>query len=126
MFVYFNANPVLNIVGDCVVRAISVLTNRPWEIVHEDICYKSRLMYDMPSSNAVWGAYLKDLGYVRGDIPDTCPSCYSVIAFCKDHPTGKYLVATGSHVVAVMNGDYYDTWDSGDEVLAYYWKKGEL
>lgn len=26
MFVYFNANPVLNIVGDCVVRAISVLT----------------------------------------------------------------------------------------------------
>lgn len=22
-------------------------------------------------------------------------------------------------------GDYYDTWDSGDEVLAYYWRKGE-
>lgn len=126
MFIYFNANPVLNIVEDCVVRAISVLTNRPWEVVHDDICYKSGLMYDMPESNAVWGAYLKDLGYVRGELPDTCPICYTVLEFCKDHPKGKYLVATGSHVVAVVNGDYYDTWDSGDEVLVYYWRKGEL
>ena len=27
------------------------------------------------------------------------------------------------HVIAVENGDYYDNWDSGDEVPIYYWER---
>ena len=42
------------------------------------------------------------------------------LAMAFDHPKGIYVVATGSHVVAVVNGDYYDSWDSGDEIVAYY------
>lgn len=80
-------------------------------------------MYDMPSSNAVWGAYLADMGYRRYVIPDTCPACYSVKQFCIDNPKGKYLLATGTHAVTVIDGDYYDTWDSGDEVPIYYFTK---
>ena len=125
MYIYYNANPVKNVVGDCVIRAISVLTSQPWEIVHDDICDLSGLMYDMPSSNEVWSEYLRKLGYIRGIIPNTCPTCYTVRAFCYDHPYGKYLVATGTHVVAVINGNYIDTWDSGDETIIYFWKKGD-
>ena len=29
----------------------------------------------------------------------------------------------GGHVVAVEDGNYYDIWDSGDEVPTYYWMK---
>lgn len=80
-------------------------------------------MKDMPSSNAVWGEYLKRNGFTRHIIPDTCPSCYTVGAFCEDHPYGAYMLATGTHVVAVIDGNYIDTWDSGNEIPIYYWKK---
>lgn len=80
-------------------------------------------MYDMPSSNAVWSAYLKSGGYTKNIIPSTCPDCYTVKQFCEDNPRGDFLLATGTHVVAVKDGNYYDTWDSGDEVPAFYFSK---
>ena len=33
-------------------------------------------------------------------------------------------MAMATHVVCVQNGDWLDTWDSGDEVPLYYWQKG--
>ena len=68
-------------------------------------------------------AYLKRIGYIRKIIPNTCPDCYSVRDFCKEYPKGKYLLAMGNHTVTVIDGDYYDTWDSGNEVPIYYWTK---
>ena len=78
---------------------------------------------DMPSDNDIWELYLYNKGYRRGVLPDTCPDCYTVDRFCQEYPKGKYLLATGRHVVAVVNGDYYDAWDSGKEVPVYYWHK---
>lgn len=80
-------------------------------------------MHDMPSSNAVWGSYLRGQGYHRESIPNSCPDCYTITQFCNDHRYGSYILATGTHVVAVVNGDYYDAWDSGNEVPVYYWTK---
>ena len=82
-------------------------------------------MSDMPSSNHVWGAYLMSKGFERHIIPNTCPDCYTVKDFCEEHPEGTYILATGSHVVAVIDGDYYDTWDSGDEIPIYFWEEAQ-
>lgn len=71
------------------------------------------------------GAYLRKIGYKRKLIPNACPDCYTVKDFCVDNPHGKYLLATGSHVIAVIDGDYYDTWDSGNEIPIYYYVKEE-
>jgi hypothetical protein len=79
----------------------------------------------MPSSNHVWGQYLKEQGYRRKVLPEECPSCYTVKDFCGEYPHGRYLLATGSHVVAVVDGDYYDTWDSGDENPVYYFERAD-
>lgn len=122
-FIYFNPNPSKKLVGDCVIRAISKLTGQDWRDVHTDLCRESFYMADMPSSNAVWGSYLFKRGYRQYVIPDTCPNCYSVRRFCQEHPRGSYILATGTHVIAVKNGDYFDTWDSGDETVIYYWRK---
>ena len=126
MFKKTNPNPANNLVGDCVIRAISILTNEDWEYTFLELCIFAFSMHDMPSSNAVWGAYLIDLGYKRYVIPNVCPACYTVRQFCKTHTNGKYLLATGTHVVTVIDGDYYDTWDSGDEVPIYYFTKEEI
>ena len=80
------------------------------------------MLKDMPSANRVWGELLRKHCYKKLIVPDTCPNCYTVKDFCDDHPEGKYMVATGTHVIAVIDGDYYDSWDSGNEVPAYYWR----
>lgn len=81
------------------------------------------MMFDMPSSNVVWGAYLKNKRFTRHTIPNNYPDCYTVADFVKDNPNGKYIVATISHIIAVVNRNYYDTWDSGSEILIFYWRK---
>lgn len=123
MYIYFNPNPYRNLVGDCVVRAISKATGQTWEDSYLDIVMQGYMMKDMPSSNDVWDAYLIKKGYKRKILPNTCPDCYTIRDFCEEHPKGKYILATGSHVIAVENGNYYDTWDSGDETVVYYYEK---
>jgi len=123
MYIHRNPNPIKNLVGDCVIRGISILTGQSWESTYWDVVFQGGVMYDMPSSNEVWSAYLKSLGYIKKIIPNVCPDCYTIKQFCIDHPLGKYLLATGTHVVAVIDGDYYDTWDSGDEIPVYYFVK---
>ena len=77
----------------------------------------------MPSSDKMWACYLISRGYTKHIIPDTVPIWYTVRDFCKDHPTGEYILKTSGHVIAVVNGDYYDTFDSGDKTPVYYWRK---
>lgn len=122
-YVYYNPNPEKKIVGDCVVRALTVMFDDTWENIYADLTMLGRFMYDMPNSNSVWGEYLKLNGFKQYVLPDTCPSCYTVRDFVQDYPVGKYMLATGTHVIAVVDGDYYDTGDSGSEVPIYYWKK---
>ena len=122
-YVYFNPNPAGQRVGDCVIRAISKLTGQDWEQTYIGVAVQGYISYDMPSSNAVWAEYLRRRGFRRYVIPDTCPDCYTVKDFCIDNPQGAFLLATGSHVVAVVDGDYYDAWDSGSEVPIYFWTK---
>lgn len=123
-FVYFNPNPYGKSVGDCVIRALTrVDGSGDWTSTYLKVCAVGALVGDMPSSNKVWGDYLLMIGFKRYFLPDTCPDCYTIRDFCADHPIGKYVVSTGSHVVAVVDGDYYDTSDTGSEVPIAYFEK---
>lgn len=120
MYRWFNPNSCGKEVGDCVIRALSKGLNKDWQQIHIDLCLLSFEMCDMPSSNEVWEKYLTDNGYFR-----KWANFETVEQFCEKHPYGEYILATGSHVIAVENGDYYDAWDSGKEKVRYYFEKGE-
>lgn len=123
-YVYYNPNPLGQSVGDCVVRALSKLLDAEWFDIYVDLCYQGALMANMPSSNAVWSAYLRKLGYSKHSMAETCPDCYTVQDFCEEYSEGTYLVAIGDHVVTVIDGDYYDAWDSGNEIpISYYCRR---
>ena len=122
-YVYYNPNPNGKNVGDCVIRAISKATNMGWESVYTGICVTGYSMCDMPSANCVWGANLRDNGFVRNVVPNECPECYSVADFAREHPQGTYILALTGHVVCVKDGDWYDSWDSGDKIPMYYWER---
>lgn len=123
MFIEENRNPAGKRVGDCVIRAISLAMNKEWDDVYAGVMLKGFQLKDMPSANYVWGSYLQEKGFQRYAIPNRCPDCYSVKDFCRDNPEGTFILGTGTHVVTVRDGNYYDTWDSGDEVPIYIWRK---
>ena len=124
MWIPYNPNPESRIGNDCTVRAICKLTGEDWLTVYLGICVKGAVLADMPSTNAVWGSWLRERGYIRKALPDTCPDCYTVEDFCREHPAGKYLLMLPEHVVTVVDGDWFDTWDSGQQTAIYYWTKG--
>lgn len=119
----FNENPDGNRVGDCTIRAISTVLDQDWERTFMEICLQGFIMGDMPSSNAVWGEYLRNRGFCRHLIPESDDEYYTVSDFCRDYPEGTYLLALSGHVVAVIDGEYFDTWDSGHEIPLYCWEK---
>ena len=122
-YVYVNPNPSGKLIGDCVVRAYAIANGVDWETAFLKLTLRAFIMHDMPSSNSVWGAQLMKDGFKRMGIPNTCPDCYTVKDFCRDYPTGIYVLGTGTHAVAVIDSSYYDAWDSGDEIPTYYWRK---
>lgn len=122
-YIYYNPNPLKLSVGDCVIRAISLILNKSWEQTYIELTDLGFTMYDMPSSNRVWSELLKDYGFIRKIIPNTCPDCYTVKDFCYDNPFGEFILGTGEHVVAVRDGNYFDSWDSGNEIPIYYFER---
>lgn len=126
MWVEYNPNPTGRKVGDCAVRAVAKALNTDWETSYAMISSNGFQMGDMPSSNSVWGAVLRQNGFYRKAIPNTCPDCYTAEDFCKEYPKGVYVLGFGSHVATVVNGNLYDSWDSSKEIPQYFWyKKGE-
>lgn len=123
MYKYYNPNPKNRLVDDCVIRAIALLTDQTWDNTYIGITMAGFDEKDMPSSGRAFSKYLRDIGFKRYVIPNTCPDCYTVRDFCFDNPKGNYLLVTDKHVIGVKDGNYYDTWDSGDEVPMYYWQR---
>ena len=123
MWVPFNPNPQGLYVGDCTVRSICAVTGLGWRTVHRMQCDLSEDLADMPSADRVWWELLRRLGFDRQKLPDRCPLCYTVSDFCKDRPHGIYILGPKEHAVAVIDGDWWDTWDSGLTVPAYFFRR---
>lgn len=118
MYVRYNANPKTDRGIDCTVRAISTVLNKDWEDIYMELCLQGLIMGDMPTANHVWGKFLRSKGFRSSTVEDE-----TVKSFADTHKKGRYILALKGHVVAVIDGDYYDTWDSGSEIPLYYWER---
>ena len=125
MWVEYNPNPSGRRVGDCAVRAVAKALNVDWETAYAMIANNGYQMNDMPSSNSVWGAVLRQHGFYRQAIPDTCPDCYTTEDFAEDNPKGTFVLGFGSHVATIIDGNLYDSWDSSKEIPQYFWYRKE-
>lgn len=113
---YHNANPQKRHIDDCVIRAISVLTNKNWYNVYNDL---SNLASDnalMMDSVQFVEDYL-DKRYVR-----KCHYSKTVGEFAKEFPIGKYAVTMNGHITAIIDGIIYDTFDPSDRLMRCAWE----
>ena len=65
-FIFYNPNPSGKRTGDCVIRAIAKATGQDWERAYTNLCVEGYTLYDLPSSNRVWGSYLQSKNVKRG------------------------------------------------------------
>ena len=118
---YYNPNPRGKRVGDCSTRALAkAVGGDDWYTAFAAQVAESAIRCDETDADDVWGAVLRRHGWHRYVVPDTLDG-YTVRDFCRDHPTGVYVLCPHQHVVCVVDGDWYDTWDSADTVPIYYW-----
>lgn len=126
MWIKFLNNPAGRSVGDCSVRAVSKALDISWEDAYWLNCEMGFALCDMPSSDAVWGAVLRQHGFYKKAIPCYSDKCMTVEDFCLDHPYGIYVLGFGGHVATVVDGNLYDSWNSLQEFPIYMWYKKEV
>lgn len=120
----FQPNPFGISTSDCTVRAICAVTGLDWRTAHRILCELSGELGEMPDRNRSWWAFLRAIGFTQFRLIDTCPNCYTVADFAADHPHGRYILGPHEHAVAVIDGDWWDSWDSGDTVPTYFFEEG--
>ncbi len=124
MWKRFQPNPFNISTSDCTVRAVCAVTGLDWRTAHRILCELSGELGEMPDRNRSWWAFLRAIGFTQFRLIDTCPDCYTVADFARDHPRGRYILGPHEHAVAVISGDWWDSWDSGDTVPTYYFEEG--
>lgn len=122
MWIKANPNPAKKEVPDCVIRAVCIALNKPWLETSDELYEVARKDYSVTSDDNVWGHYLYQLGFKPILLPHDCPKCVTIDQFTKMYPYGIYIIGTGYHAVAIINGNYYDSWDSGNEIPTFFWK----
>ena len=94
-----------------------------WEQAYIGLALTGFALGDMPSANRTWGAYLQKHGFKRRLVEADCTTCYTVADFAREYPHGVYVLGCSGHVLAVIDGKWWDSWDSGAECPIYYWYK---
>lgn len=123
-YVYFNNNPTGRVsAGDCAVRAVSKALGVDWETAYLLIAVNGFQMGNVISANETWGSVLRQHGFHRENLPMFCKDCYSVADFARDNNKGTYVVGTNNHAVCIIDGNWYDAWNSKDEVPQFFWTK---
>lgn len=123
MYEFYEPNPVRTGAIDCSTRALTKALDISWERAYVMKSLNGFLMGNEGVADEVWGSILREHGFKRRLVPDSCPACYTVEDFCKDHPDGIFVVKSEDHVATVRDGILYDSWPSQNKVVIYYWYK---
>ena len=123
MYQHYQPNPRKIQTDDCVIRALTKALDVDWDTASVYAIVQQIRDSDLYVKNYVWGNLLLRNGFIKHHIPDTCPDCFTVEDFAREHPQGLYILGTGEHAVAVVDGDWYDTFDSGAMIPIVYYEK---
>lgn len=122
--VYYNPNPFKKTTSDCVVRALAKVTGKSWDTVFKELCDIGFDLKVMPNDGEAWRKYLLDNGFEYRKISVKKGSKRpKVNGFTLENPKGTYVLRVANHIVAVQDGFYYDSWDSGSYSLYGYYEK---
>lgn len=110
--------------GDCVIRALTKVTGKDWYEVFDELVPIARELQCMPNTKVCYEKYLTENGFRYHGVSNAKGTKRPTVAgFTKDHTSGTYVLRVAHHLVASVDGIYYDTWDSGKKSVYGYWEK---
>ena len=125
--------------SDCVVRAISIVANRPYALVYSEINdyakSERRGSRKRGISSARLGVYKDTIRKYLADLGFKWTPTMQIGSGCKVHlrkgelPQGELIVSLSKHLTAVINGIIHDTHDpsrGGTRCVYGYWKRTEV
>jgi len=95
--------------GDCIIRAITIALNLPYEVVFKSLCDLAKETGFFPNDDETYGLYLKQNGWIKNKPQRVDGGLKTLERFNSEGITA--IVNTRSHLVCVSNGKIYDTWD---------------
>lgn len=123
-YISYNANTRNKAVGDCTKRALSLAFGLDYDDVSRELNQikrdRGQTRYN---SDSVWTKFTdrRNVRFIKDN------RGINLDEFCQEHPTGTYLILTGKpardyadHIVCVIDGNIYDSWNSGDQKVFKY------
>lgn len=130
-YVYYQPNKkdIKDETGDCQVRALSKALGLSWVEAFDitiPICRELQTYTIFDGNHKKTVEAMNTLGFKYTGVSTKAGTKRPTVdSFAKEHPSGTYIVKVSHHVVAVIDGKYYDTWDSGYKSLYGYYEKEE-
>lgn len=121
-WVEYQPNPQNYATGDCTIRAYTKTENMSWEDAYDMASNAGMEVAALPDDPKVVEKMLTEkLGYTKYKY--TKDERCTLNEFAIAHPFGTYICKMRRHVVAVVDGFYYDSWDSGKKKVTEYYEK---
>lgn len=115
----YNPNPQSRNIGDCTLRSYCAAFGITWDKAFDiasKIAKDNASMIQYVSDKVLtehFGCTL-DEEYKKVKAKDRI----TVNTFAMTHPYGTYILHVRQHQVTVKNGEYWDSWDSGDKKVS--------
>ena len=125
---YTNVNPRNRICGDCVIRAVALITQQSWETTIREMTELGIKKGLVVNDKDLYPLYLESKGFRAMNEPrDVNNRKLSIKDFLiqTEGMRLKPIVANvGSHhVTAIKNGKVRDIWNCSNETIHKYWVK---
>lgn len=131
LFKYYQPNKkdLKDKVGDCQIRALCKALDLTWVEAFDltiPICRELQTYTIFDGCLEKTQEAMASLGFTYTGISNKQGTKRPTVkSFAKAHPSGTYIVKVAHHVVAVVDGYYYDTWDSGDRSMYGYYERSK-
>lgn len=110
--------------GDCVIRSLTKALDMEWLDIFDEMQPMSREMQVPFNCRPCYEKYIESKGLKYYGISNKKGSKRPTVeSFAKEHKEGTYILRVAHHLVTVVNGYYYDTWDCGKKSLYGYWER---
>lgn len=138
----YNPNPEQKNTGDCSIRSYCGAFGLTWDAAYDIASKIAKSMSELPDSNRVCDAIITQhfgMHVMEEEVKnehhedlvdnDEKPkkqkktkkkkvAKMTINEFAMTHPFGTYIVVSPHHQTAVVNGEYLDSWDSGDKKIS--------
>lgn len=126
----FNPNPKNRNIGDCTLRAYCAAFDIEWDDAFDiasEIAKENSSMIEYISDKVITEHFNceQDPDYNKKKIK--AKDRITVNEYAISHPYGTYICMVRKHAVTIRDGEYWDSWDSGDKKIdtVYIVKKPE-